>query len=141
MTDTPAIRLAHVCIETADLASTEHFYALLGIRRQFEFRNQQQELVGMYLRVSADSFIEVIKVASPRPVGLLRHFALQVEDVDGIYRTLVEAGVAVTEKEYAGDRNYMITCHDPNGVFIELQQYTSSSMQRVGGVCEVDYQP
>jgi hypothetical protein len=35
----------------------------------------------------------------------------------------------------------MITCHDPNGIFIELQQYTDKSMQLVGGVCEVDYQP
>jgi hypothetical protein len=35
----------------------------------------------------------------------------------------------------------MVTCTDPNGIFIELQQYTPRSMQLVGGICEVDYQP
>jgi catechol 2,3-dioxygenase-like lactoylglutathione lyase family enzyme len=32
-------RLAHVCIETADLARTEAFYAVLGLSRRYEFRN------------------------------------------------------------------------------------------------------
>jgi hypothetical protein len=35
----------------------------------------------------------------------------------------------------------MITCRDPNGIFIELQQYIDKSMQLVGGICEVDYEP
>lgn len=136
-----AIRLAHVCIETDDLQATEDFYALLGIHRQFEFRNQQQQLVGMYLRISDDSFLEVIKVKQPRPEGMVRHFAFEVDDVDAAYQALIEGGVEVTGKEMAGDHNLMITCHDPNGVFIELQQYTEASMQKVGGVCKVDYSP
>jgi len=42
---------------------------------------------------------------------------------------------------WPADHNWMITCRDPNGIFIELQQYTDNSMQLVGGVCEVDYEP
>ena len=37
------VRLAHVCIETDDFGPTEEFYAHLGIHRQFEFRNKQEE--------------------------------------------------------------------------------------------------
>jgi len=51
------------------------------------------------------------------------------------------AGYEATKEELASDHNWMITCHDPNGIFIELQQYTEKSMQLVGGVCEVDYEP
>jgi len=43
------VRLAHVCIETDDFGPTEEFYSYLGINRQFEFRNKQNELVGVYL--------------------------------------------------------------------------------------------
>ncbi|MEX2125727.1 MAG: hypothetical protein WD795_17700 [Woeseia sp.] len=49
----------------------------------------------------------------------------------------IETGEAVLEN----DRTRMITCHDPNGIFIELQQYTDESMQTRGGVCRVDYTP
>ena len=43
------VRLAHVCIETDNFPLTEEFYGYLDINRQFEFRNKQKELVGVYL--------------------------------------------------------------------------------------------
>jgi len=135
------VRLAHVCFETNDLAKTEAFYRLLGVKRQFDFRNKQGDLVGFYLSFDNRSYIEVIKVSDTKPAGSIRHFAMEVDDVDVAFQRLTDAGVEVTEKEFAGDNNWMITCHDPNGIFIELQQYTSDSMQLNGGICEVDYQP
>jgi len=57
------------------------------------------------------------------------------------YQLMRAAGYEATKEELASDHNWMITCHDPNGIFIELQQYTEKSMQLVGGVCEVDYEP
>jgi catechol 2,3-dioxygenase-like lactoylglutathione lyase family enzyme len=135
------VRLAHVCIETADLEATEAFYGYLGITRRFEFRNHQDELVGMYLYFGEDTFIEVIKVREARPEGAVRHFAIEVEDVDATRAVLFKNDVEVTDKETGGDNTLMITCHDPNGIFIELQQYTDASMQYNGGTCRVDYQP
>ncbi|MGI9261231.1 MAG: VOC family protein [Woeseiaceae bacterium] len=133
--------LAHVCIESRDLAATEEFYSVLGLRRRFDFRNKQNELVGFYLAFGNQTFIEVIKNRSAGGEGIIRHFAMEVDDVDEAFDELKAAGYDVTEKEMAGDHNWMITCHDPNGIFIELQQYTDKSMQRVGGTCEVDYEP
>ena len=135
------IGLAHVCIESQDLDATENFYRVLGLERQFEFRNRQGELVGYYLAFGNGTFIEVIKTTQTGGDGIVKHFAMEVDDVDAAYDKLVNAGFDATKKVFAGDRNWMITTHDPNGVFIELQQYTDESMQRVGGVCEVDYQP
>ncbi len=133
--------LAHVCIESKDLEATEQFYRVLGLNRQFEFRNKQNELVGFYLAFGNGTYIEVIKNNNVRGEGVVRHFAMEVDNVDEAYEELIKAGYGATKKELAGDHNWMITCNDPNGVFIELQQYTVKSMQRVGGICEVDYQP
>ena len=82
------VRLAHVCIESADLAATESFYASLGITRKFEFRNMQNELIGMYLDFGNDTYFEIIKVREPRSEGIIRHFAIEVEDVEAVREVL-----------------------------------------------------
>ena len=110
-------RLAHVCIESTDLVASEAFYALLGARRQFEFRNFQDELIGMYCCFGEDTFIEIVKIREPRPEGgTIVHFALEVEDVAAISRILVAGGVIVSERELGVDHTWMVTCHDPDGV-------------------------
>ncbi|MDX1404061.1 MAG: VOC family protein [Woeseiaceae bacterium] len=134
-------KLAHVCIETDDLDKTEKFYEAIGLERRFEFRNLEDELVGFYLAFDDNSYIEVIKTGKPKPEGNVRHFAIEVEDVDDIHEKLTAAGATVSDKEFCKDRIWMVTCRDPNGIFIEFQQYTSDSMQLKGGVCEVDYTP
>lgn len=135
------VRLAHVCIETDNLAATEEFYGYLDINRQFEFRNKQDELVGVYLSFGNDTYIEIIKVKKPRKEGNIRHFAIEVENVDNTRQLLLSKGVEVTGKIMGVDNTLMITCRDPNGNFIEFHQYTDNSMQKHGGVCEVDYVP
>ena len=134
-------RLAHVCIEATDLEETEAFYALLGLERRFEFRNQDNDLVGFYLAFGNRTFIEVIKVSALKNEGTIKHFAIETDDIDACFRTLTEAGIAVTEKNLEGDDTLMITCHDPNGVYIEIQSYTDASMQLRGGNCRVNYRP
>ena len=135
------VRLAHVCIETSKLSATENFYIALGAQRRFEFRNLQNELIGMYLYFGENSFIELVKISSDRPDGKIAHFALEVADIDSARSTLLERGIVVAEKCLGGDKTWMITCHDPNGIFIELHQYTADSMQHRGGTCVIDYTP
>ncbi len=133
--------LAHVCIETNDLEKTETFYRILSLKRQFDFKNLQGELVAFYLAFTNNTYVEVIKTTKPKQPGLIRHFAIEVDDIDAAHQTLLEHGIDVTEKELGIDNTWMITCTDPNGVFIELHEYTADSLQLVGGVCEVDYTP
>jgi len=134
-------RLAHVCIESADLDATERFYACLGLRRRFEFRNLRGLLIGYYLQFADRSFIEVIHVEEARREGAVRHFAIESEDVDALRSKLREAGFDAGEKRLGEDRTWLVTCRDPNGVFIELQQYRPDSMQLEGGTCVIDYEP
>lgn len=131
--------LAHTCIETENLEATEAFYGLLGLRRQFEFRNLENELVGVYLAFDNQTYLEVIVVGEARSTGCIRHFAIEVDSVAQAHDTLQQAGVDVSAKKLGGDQTWMVTCTDPNGVFIELHEYTAQSMQLKGGVCEVDY--
>lgn len=133
--------LAHVCIETSDLEKTETFYRILSLKRQFDFKNLQGELVAFYLAFGNKTYVEVIKTTKPKQPGLIRHFAIEVDDIDAAHQTLLEHGIDVTDKELGIDNTWMITCKDPNGVFIELHEYTADSLQLVGGVCEVDYTP
>lgn len=135
-------KLAHVCIETDDLERTEVFYGVLGITRRYEFRNLEDELVGFYLAFPGSAtYIEVIKVAKPRAAGIVRHFSIEVDDIGAAREALVAAGIETGEAVLEKDLAWMITCHDPNGIFIEIQQYTADSMQTQGGVCRVDYHP
>jgi catechol 2,3-dioxygenase-like lactoylglutathione lyase family enzyme len=135
------IKLAHVCIESADLEATERFYGCLGLRRQFEFRNPAGLLIGYYLRFDDETFLEVIRVESVRDEGAVRHFAIESEDVEALRARLLAAGFEASEKRLGGDQTWMVTCRDPNDVFIELHEYGAQSMQRHGGVCVIDYTP
>ena len=135
------IKLAHVCIESADLESTERYYRCLGLQRQFEFRNLSGLLIGYYLKFDDQTFIEVIRVKSVRPEGSVRHFAIESEDIDGLRVRLLEAGFDASEKRMGEDNTWMVTTRDPNGIFIELHQYAPGSMQQNGGVCVIDYEP
>jgi len=135
------IKLAHVCIESADLEATERYYACLGLRRQFEFRNLAGLLIGYYLRFDDQTFLEVIRVESVRAEGAVRHFAIESDDIEALRGKLIAAGFTASDKRLGEDHTWMVTSRDPNGVFIELHQYDERSMQRHGGVCLIDYVP
>jgi catechol 2,3-dioxygenase-like lactoylglutathione lyase family enzyme len=134
-------KLAHVCIESADLDATERYYECLGLRRQFEFRNNAGLLVGYYLKFDNDTFIEVIRVQRVRPEGGVRHFAIEADDVAALRDALIAAGFEASDKRLGEDNTWMVTTRDPNGIFIELHQYDTQSMQQHGGTCRVDYEP
>lgn len=135
------IKLAHACIESADLEATERFYGCLGLRRQFEFRNLAGLLIGYYLKFDDQTFLEVIRVEAVRVEGAVRHFAIESDDIEALRLRLLAAGFEASEKRLGEDHTWMVTCRDPNGVFIELHQYDERSMQLKGGTCVLDYVP
>lgn len=135
------IRLAHVCIESADVDATERFYALLGLSQQFDFQNLQGEPIGYYLRFDNNSFVEVVRVAEVKSEGRVMHFAIETDDIDGLRERLIAGGYAPSEKTLGADQTWVVTCRDPSGIFIELQQYSEDSMQLRGGTCLIDYTP
>ncbi len=127
-------RLAHICIGAADLAAAEEFYVQkLGMELAFEFFRAGQR-IGFYVKVGDNSFIEIFADAdgqdSARP--RIKHFCLEVEDLDAVLTTLADRGVEVSEKKLGADYAWQAWIADPSGVRIELMQYGEDSTQFSG---------
>jgi lactoylglutathione lyase/glyoxylase I family protein len=134
--------IAHLCLKTADLAATEAFYVgLLGFEKQFQF-TRRGEVMGYYLRIADRVFLEAF--SSPAPLSSTRnhslsHFCLEADDLAGLRERLVEAGYEPTALKTGADSTLQFWVKDPNGIDLEVQQYTAQSAQFQGGDVEVDW--
>lgn len=127
-------QLAHVCIFTRDLKATEDFYReAFGCEKAFEFMRDNR-LFGFYLKMGNHTFVEVFE-GDASGSGGINHLALEVEDIDAVIQRVKAKGFAIEEKKLGCDRSWQVWLTDPNGVRIELQQYTQESRQFVGGTC------
>ena len=128
-------RIAHVCLNVADLKASLDFYeGVLELPGKFRFiRNG--ELFGAYLEVGPHNYIEMFekKGLVPENTGIV-HFCLETEDIDEAIRILDEKGVDHTEKKLGADSSWQTWVTDPDGNRIELHQYTTESAQLNGGV-------
>ncbi|MCX7804518.1 MAG: VOC family protein [Planctomycetota bacterium] len=130
-------RLAHVCIVTKDLDAAERFFVEgLGLRRAFNFLRGGRR-VGFYLDAGGGNFIEVFERpnAAGRNEGPMVHMCIEVEDLAAVAERLEKAGYAVSDRKLGADRSWQVWTTAPDGVRIELQQYTSESSQLTGTDC------
>ena len=128
-------QMAHVCIFTDDLDATEAFYRdVLGIEVKFRFIRQGKPH-GFYLDVGGRTNIEVFERggASFADSNVVNHICLEVEDMDDAIAHVRSQGIAITDKSFGVDETYQSWTADPNGVKIELFQYTPKSAQFLGG--------
>ena len=131
-------QLAHACIHTRDLKETEKFYCtVLGCEKAFEFVREYR-LFGYYLKLGNNTFIEVFE-GDPGEVGNINHLAFEVEDMDAVIAQVRAHGYEIGEKSFGDDKAWQAWLEDPNGIRIELHQYTPESMQLVGGTCRVNW--
>ena len=131
-------QLAHVCIHARDLDATRRFYCdTLGAEVGFDFQRDGRGF-GYYLKLGASTFIEVFE-GEPGGEGNIRHLALEVDDIQAVVTALREHGAEASDPQFGDDHAWQAWTTDPNGVRIELHQYTEKSMQLVGGVCKVTW--
>lgn len=131
-------QLAHVCIHSADLEATARFYFEgLGLERGYEFY-KDDELFGFYIKLGGGTFIEVFK-GEPGGEGNIKHISIQVGDMDAVIARVKEHGYEIGEKSLGADNSWQAWVTDPDGVKIEFQEYTETSMQLVGGRCIVNW--
>ncbi|MFP4282267.1 MAG: VOC family protein [Opitutales bacterium] len=137
--------LAHVCLRTADLGATERFYAdLLGFPVIFRFTRRGAPY-GFYLKVSETQFIEVFaepRVESDNGHHELFHFCFETENLEALHAELAAAGFEPDAVKLGVDRTRQFWVTDPNGLRVELQEYTDRSLQLLGDgtqVIEVDW--
>lgn len=134
--------LAHICLKTADLAATEAFYTeIFGFERQFRF-TRGGEVIGFYLRIGDRAFLEAFSAGSPLPsdpANTLSHFCLETDNLEGLRGKLVEAGFEPTPIVTGADATLQFWVTDPNGIALEVQQYTGQSAQFRTDDVEVDW--
>ncbi len=118
-------------IATREVAKTADFY-----RRHFNFEPTFEADFYVSLRLASEPPFElaILDCAHPsvprgygKPAqGLLLNF--EVDDVDGEYRRLAEAGLPMdlTLRDEAWGQRHFIT-HDPNGVLIDVIRNTPPS--------------
>jgi len=127
--------LAHVCIFAQDLEATRDFYRdVLGMDTRFNFLRDGR-IFGFYLDCGGRSHVEVFEKseASYSEANQINHLCLEVEDIDAAIDHIRSKGVEVTPKKLACDDTYQAWVRDPNGVKIELFEYTDRSAQFTGG--------
>ncbi len=131
-------RLAHVCIHTDSLDRTAAFYCdALGMDVHFGFEKDGKPF-GYYLNAGNGTFIEVFK-GEPGALGNVQHLALEVEDIDAAIMRIRDHGFEVGDKSLGADDSWQAWMEDPNGVKIELQQYTPKSCQVIRRKCMVNW--
>lgn len=134
--------IAHLCLKTTDLAATEDFYVgILGFEKQFQF-TRRGEVIGFYLRIADRAFLEAFSSAAPPPSTQshsLSHFCLETDDLAGLRQKLVEAGFQPTPIKIGADATLQFWVKDPNGIDLEVQQYTDQSAQFQNGDVEVNW--
>ena len=129
--------IAHICISTRDLDATEAFYCSgLGLTRKFDFiRNGK--VFGFYLQINDHNFIEVFQAdtSSSETDPQVKHFCLEVDDIDKTIKEIRACDIEITDKKKGRDNSWQAWLVDPNGIRIELHEYTAESSQIVGADC------
>jgi lactoylglutathione lyase/glyoxylase I family protein len=128
-------QLAHVCIYASDLERTRRFYAdVLGMPVVFRFL-RAGEVIGYYLGGGGRSHIEVFRKpeAEYGELNRINHLCLEVQNIDAAIAHIRARGAEVTDKKLGCDRTFQAWVRDPDGVRIELFEYTGDSAQFRGG--------
>jgi len=133
-------QLAHICIHTNDLKKTEIFYCdILGLSKKFNF-NKDGNLFGFYIDLGNKTFIEFFLNSEVTiQSSVIKHFALEVENIEQVIERLRENGIEVKDKTIGSDNSWQTWATDPNGVLIEFHQYTDKSSQLNGNDCIVNW--
>jgi glyoxylase I family protein len=141
VTGTIIRKIAHVCIFAHDLEETAKFYSdVLGMQKVFNFLRDGQ-IIGYYLQAGQDTHIEVFhkSAAAFAETDAINHICLEVSDMDEAIAHIRAQGVSALDKKLGVDGTWQSWLADPNGVKIELFEYTDRSLQFIGGDCVVNW--
>ncbi len=129
-------QVAHVCIFAHDLGATRTFYEdVLGLDTQFNFL-RDGKIFGFYLNAGGRSHVEVFEKAATSfdEANQINHLCLEVDSIDDAIAHVQSKGMEPTRPKKIGcDNTYQCWLTDPNGVKIELFEYTDKSAQFTGG--------
>ncbi len=127
----PVKGLAHACFRVRDLDAALAFYVgKLGLEHCFDFKNEQGERFGVYLKFGGKVFLELFQGAyEAEAEGSFMHLCLEVEDINAAVDQLRAAGLEVSDPVLGVDNTWQAWLADPDGNKLELHCYTPESWQ------------
>ena len=112
-------RLQHVNIPSTDLAQSREFYLeKLGLP---ELPRPAFESSGVWVGAGPENAIHISKVAALGP-NLNNHFALEVEELEGLLNVLEVRGVVFQRSAFVPEAGRQAFLSDPDGNIIELNE-------------------
>jgi glyoxylase I family protein len=129
-------QIAHVCIFAHDLDETRRFYEeVLGLDIAFNFL-RDGKVFGFYLNAGGRTHVEVFRKDGTAfaETDQINHLCLEVESIDNAIAHFRSLGVEPTRPKKKGcDDTFQCWLTDPNGVKVEIFEYTDRSAQFTGG--------
>ena len=129
-------QIAHVCVFAHDLDETRKFYEeVLDLGTAFNFL-RDGKIFGFYLNAGGRTHIEVFHKQGTafEETNQINHLCLEVESIDEAIEHFQAHGVELTKPKKKGcDDTFQCWLTDPNGVKVELFEYTDKSAQFAGG--------
>lgn len=123
---TMSATFVHTCMRVRDIDASVAFYERLGFEHRGRLNFQSAYNVYLGLPGSGDLLELTVNVGREKPYDLgdgYNHFALVVDDLDGMLERLATAGVQPERPPYApGGREEYRICFiaDPDGYRVEL---------------------
>jgi catechol 2,3-dioxygenase-like lactoylglutathione lyase family enzyme len=120
----PIIGVAHIALETDDLAAARKFYGTgLGFEEPFKLDN------AAFFKVNDHQYIKVSPDLKSETQDRLSHIAFETTDVRKLRDYLASRGIAVpAELQPDPDGNLTMMLEDPDGHHVEFVQYIPGSL-------------
>ena len=126
-------RISHIAFDVYDMEKSLDFYCnILGFKKVFEIRDDDENPWIEYIKVADGQFIELFyNRQNEGSQGSYSHLCLEVEDINEIADRLCEKGITIDSGPTMGkDKNYQCWAKDPDGNRIEFMQIMPDSLQK-----------
>ena len=130
VTRPPIVGVAHIGLETNDIAAARHFYGdELGYQEPFKLDKPDGGLMLTYFKVNDHQYIEVFPDLKSETQDRLSHIAFETTDIRQLRDYLASRGIKVPDKVQTGrDGNLNMMIADPDGHKVEFVQYMPGSL-------------
>jgi catechol 2,3-dioxygenase-like lactoylglutathione lyase family enzyme len=126
----PGLRLNHVGVFAKNFDESYNFYTkTLGFREAFSLKDKDGKPTVTYIQINRDTFLELAAATGDRTPGV-SHVGILADDLNGTVAALRLRGVKVDDPRTGATKAPLTSVMDPNGIRLELLDFTPESMQR-----------
>ena len=123
------IKLSHVGISVKNYDQALNYYTkVLGFQEAFTVRNPDGRPYLAYLRISPDTFLEVMPSRPDLPPGFT-HFGVEAGDIQATVAQMAARGAKFEPVRTERTKAPLTNASDPEGLRMEILQFAPGSLQ------------